>query len=89
MPDHVHLFTKTDPTISPNNVIAKIKGKTSRILRSEFPQLRKRLPTLWTRSYFVSTHGHVSFDTIKKYIEDQKEYDNLQVQDISKQGADS
>ncbi len=72
MPDHVHLFIKTDPTIAPNNVIAKIKGRTSRILRSEFPQLKRRLPTLWTRSYFVSTHGHVSSDTIMKYVEEQK-----------------
>ncbi|MEM0139988.1 MAG: IS200/IS605 family transposase [Ferroplasma sp.] len=72
MPDHVHLFIKTDPTIAPNNIIAKIKGETSRILRSEFPQLKKKLPTLWTRSYFVSTYGHVSSETIKRYVEDQK-----------------
>ena len=72
MPDHVHLFIKTDPTIAPNSIIGKIKGRTSRILRSEFPQLKRRLPTLWTRSYFVSTHGHVSSDTIMKYLEDQK-----------------
>ena len=71
-PDHVHLFVKTDPTIAPNSIIGKIKGRTSRILRSEFPQLKRRLPTLWTRSYFVSTHGHVSSDTIMKYLEDQK-----------------
>ena len=72
MPVHVHLFIKTNPTIAPNNVIAMIKGRSSRILRNEFPSLRKRLPTLWTRSYFVSTHGHASSDTIKKYVEEQK-----------------
>ena len=72
MPDHVHLFIKTNPTIAPNNVIARIKGKSSRILRNEFPSLRSRLPTLWTRSYFVSTDGHVSSETIKKYVEEQK-----------------
>ncbi|MHB1493020.1 MAG: IS200/IS605 family transposase [Thermoplasmataceae archaeon] len=65
MSDHVHLFIKTDPTIAPNNVIARIMGRSSRILREE-------LPTLWTRSYFVSTHGHVSSETIKKYVEEQK-----------------
>ncbi|AFU59678.1 putative transposase, IS200 family [Candidatus Nitrososphaera gargensis Ga9.2] len=43
-----------------------------KILREEFPELKSRLPTLWTRSYFVSTHGHVSADVIKKYIEEQK-----------------
>ena len=72
MPDHVHLFIKTDPTIAPNSVIAKVKGRTSRLLRSEFPELKSRLPSLWTRSYFVSTDGHVSSETIKKYVEGQK-----------------
>ena len=72
MPDHVHLFIKTVPTIAPNNVIARIKGRSSRILRNEFPSLRKRLPTLWTRSYFVSTHGHVSSEIIKKYVGEQE-----------------
>ena len=72
MPDHVHLFTKADPTIAPNRVIAKIKGRTSRLLRAEFPELKSRLPSLWTGSYFVSTHSHVSLDTIKKYVEEQK-----------------
>ncbi len=72
MPDHVHLFIKTDPTIAPNNIIARLKGRSSRILRDEFPSLKRRLPTLWTRSYFVSTHGHVSSGTIKKYVEEQK-----------------
>ena len=72
MPDHVHLFIKTVPTIAPNNVIARIKGRSSRILRNEFPSLRKRLPTLWTRTYFVSTHGHVSSEIIKKYVGEQE-----------------
>jgi putative transposase len=71
MPDHIHIFVQGNPTQSPNLIIAQIKGVTSRILRKEFPELRK-MPTLWTRSYFVSTHGHVSDKTIKKYIEEQK-----------------
>ncbi len=71
MPNHTHLFIQGNPTQSPNLLIAQIKGFTSNMLRKEFPELRK-MPTLWTRSYFVSTHGHVSNDTIKKYIEEQK-----------------
>ena len=63
MPDHVHLFIKADPTITPNNIIARIKGRSSRILRNEFP-------TLWTRSCFVSTHGCVSSEAIKRYVEE-------------------
>lgn len=71
MPEHTHLFIQANPTQSPNLIIAQIKGYTSRILRKEFKELRK-MPTLWTRSYFVSTHGHVSNAMIQKYIEEQK-----------------
>jgi putative transposase len=72
MPDHVHLFIQAPPTMAPNRIIAGIKGHTSRILRQEFPELKSRLPTLWTRSYFVSTHGHVSSETIERYVEEQR-----------------
>ena len=71
-PEHVHLFIQGKPKLSPNLIIGQIKGFTSRILRKEFDYLATKLPTLWTRSYFVSTHGHVSNAVIKKYIEEQK-----------------
>ncbi|RKX52659.1 MAG: IS200/IS605 family transposase [Thermotoga sp.] len=71
-PDHTHLFIRAHPRISPNSLIGQIKGYTSRILRQEFPELKRKLPTLWTRSYFVSTHGHVSNKMIQKYIEEQR-----------------
>lgn len=70
--DHTHLFIRAEPTISPNKLIGQIKGYTSKILRDEFPELKSKLPTLWTRSYFVSTHGHVSDKMIQKYIEEQR-----------------
>ena len=72
MPDHVHLFVQATPKDAPNRIIGAFKGYTSRVLRQEFPELKSRLPSLWTRSYFVSTHGHVSSETIKKYVEEQK-----------------
>ncbi len=71
-PDHVHLFIQANPKMAPNKLIGQIKGYTSRILRKEFKQIKSRTPTLWTRSYFVSTHGHISDKLIKKYIEEQK-----------------
>lgn len=71
-PDHLHIFVQAPPTIAPNRLVAALKGYTSRVLRQEFPELTSRLPTLWTRSYFVSTHGHVSAEAIKKYVEEQK-----------------
>ncbi|MFJ8243622.1 IS200/IS605 family transposase, partial [Bacillus tropicus] len=69
--DHVHLFLNTPPTLSPADTMAKIKGVTSKRLREEFPHLQ-HLPSLWTRSYFVSTAGNVSSETIKHYVENQK-----------------
>lgn len=70
MPDHVHLFISCPPTIAPHQVMFRIKGASSRILRKEFPHLLK-LPSLWTRSYYCGTAGHVSSETIKKYIANQ------------------
>jgi len=72
MPDHLHLFIKAKPTASPHWIVQQFKGYTSRILRQEFETLRTRLPTLWTRSYYIESCGHISEDTVKKYIEDQK-----------------
>lgn len=72
MPDHVHLFVKCKPTLAVHHVINQLKGYTSVILRREFPKLKSRLPTLWTRSYYVESVGHISEETIRKYIEDQK-----------------
>ena len=70
-PDHVHLFISAYPTIPVHKIVRRIKGRSSNILRKEFPELLK-LPSLWTHSYYVSTIGAVSRETIEKYIEAQK-----------------
>jgi putative transposase len=70
MPDHVHLFLGVNPDVTPTQVMHHLKGFTSRVLRQEFPRLL-RLPSLWTRSYFVSTAGNVSAATIERYIAQQ------------------
>ena len=73
MPDHVHLFLSCNSTnFSPNKIAAQFKGFTSRTLRQEFSHLTTRMPTLWSRSYYVGTIGHVSESTVKRYIEEQK-----------------
>ena len=72
MPDHLHLFVETDPTLSVAEIVNRFKGRSSRRLRDEFPHLRSRLPTLWSRSYFAATTGQVSEATIRRYIEAQK-----------------
>jgi putative transposase len=72
MQDHVHLLIDVNPQQGAYKIIGEIKGYTSRILREEFLELKKRLPTLWTRSKFISTVGSVSLEVVKKYIEEQK-----------------
>jgi putative transposase len=73
MPDHVHLFVKAHPKHSPSFIANQVKGFPSRILRDEFPHLRSRLPTLWSRSYFVATVGTVSAETVAQYLDTQYE----------------
>lgn len=72
-PDHVHLFVKTTPKDSPAYVANQLKGFTSHELREEFPHLRSRLPTLWSRSFFVASVGAVSAATVQRYIDTQHE----------------
>jgi putative transposase len=72
MPDHVHLLVGIDPQFDIHRLIKQIKGRTSRILRTEFPHLKTRMPTLWTNSYFVATVGGAPLEIIKQYIENQK-----------------
>lgn len=69
--DHVHMFVSVLPTMSIVDIMKHIKGCTSIQLRKDFPQL-KAMPSLWTRSYFVSTAGNVSSETIKWYVDKQK-----------------
>ncbi|TDA26374.1 MAG: IS200/IS605 family transposase [Archaeoglobi archaeon] len=70
-PDHVNLIISAHPTIPVHKIVRRIKGKSSNILRKEFPELLK-LPSLWTHSYYVSTVGAVSKEAVEKYIEAQK-----------------
>lgn len=72
MPDHVHLLLDADPRQGINDIVSRIKGYTSHELREQFPQLKRRLPTLWTRSRFISSVGAVSLEVVQRYIEAQK-----------------
>ncbi len=72
MLDHVHIFIKATVNDSPAFIVNQLKGYTSFKLRDEFPQLKSRLPTLWTRSYYCETIGYISEETIKDYIKNQK-----------------
>lgn len=72
MPDHVHLLVECDPQYGIHRLVKQIKGRSSRVLRQEFPSLKSRLPTLWTNSYFVATVGGATLEVVKQYVENQR-----------------
>ena len=72
MPDHVHMLLEVDPQLGIHKAVKRIKGRTSHDLREEFPWLKRRIPSLWTNSYFVSTVGGAPLSIVKQYIESQK-----------------
>jgi putative transposase len=72
MPDHVHLRVVCDPQFGIHRLVKQIKGRSSRLLREEFPHLQSRLPTLWTNSYFVATVGGATSEVVKRYVENQR-----------------
>lgn len=72
MPDHVHLLVGCDPQFGIHRLVKFVKGATSHQLRQEFPVLKQKLPSLWTNSYYVSTTGGVTQETVKRYVESQK-----------------
>ena len=67
-----HLLVAVDPQYGIHRLVKQIKGRSSFVLRGNFPELKTRLPTLWTNSYFVATVGGAPLATIKQYIEQQK-----------------
>ena len=71
-PDHVHLFVRAWPNDSASEVVKECKGITSHELREKYPDLKRKLPSLWTRSFFAATAGNVSQETIEQYIAAQK-----------------
>ncbi len=74
MPDHVHIFASAHPKLSPSYIFKMLKGISGRKLFIICPNLKKSLYRghLWNPSTYVETIGHISEDTIKRYIEDQK-----------------
>ena len=73
-PDHIHMLVSCEPDMAPAKLVQYLKGRSSRRLQDEFPDLRKRYwgQHLWARGYFCASVGAVDEETIKKYIENQK-----------------
>jgi putative transposase len=71
MPDHVHLLAEVPPTVPLSRSVGLLKGRSSWLLRIEFPRLR-RLPVLWSPSLFVSTVGGAPLEVVRRYVENQR-----------------
>lgn len=74
MPDHVHVFVSAHPKYSPSYLYKMLKGISARKLFIEFPELKKKLwkGRLWNSATYTETIGHISEETVLKYIKDQK-----------------
>ena len=73
--DHVHMLLSCPATMAPSKIVQYLKGRSSRLLQEEFPELKKRYwgQHMWARGYFCGTVGQVDEDTIKRYVETQGE----------------
>ena len=70
--DHVHLLLEIPPDESVGSVVKRIKGHTSHVLRGTYPELRSRIPTLWTRVSFISSMGNVALNDIEVFLDEQR-----------------
>ena len=73
--DHVHMFVSIPPHVSVSEFVKKAKGRSSRKLQQEFPQLKKTYwgRHFWARGYFSATSGNVTDDIINEYINKHSE----------------
>ena len=73
-PNHVHVFLEAPPTESPVGIVKALKGISAKVVFEEHPVLRKtfRKGHLWSPSYYIGTVGHVSAETIARYVREQK-----------------
>jgi len=83
MPDHVHIFVGAKPTHTPCKIVNQIKGNTSRQIRLIFQDIRclgyeqksntwRGFDSLWADGYYCGSAGHVSQDSVRRYIEEQQ-----------------
>ena len=72
--DHVHMLLSYPPSLTVSKIVQYLKGRSSRLLQEEFPELKKRYwgQHLWGRGYFCATVGSVTEETIRRYIENQE-----------------
>jgi putative transposase len=72
-PVHVHGVVEVSPRFGIHRLVKAMKSRSAGVLRTEFPSLRSRLPSLWTNSYLVTTVGAgAPGSMIQHYVDNQK-----------------
>ena len=71
--EHIHLLVSCPPNMAPSKLVQYLKGRSSRLLQEQFPELQKRYwgQHLWARGYFCATVGSVTEEMIRNYIANQ------------------
>jgi putative transposase len=71
--DHIHVLFASKPSVTLSKFINSLKSVTSRMIRKEFPEVKKDLweDKFWSPSYFLASVGQVTLDDVKKYVENQ------------------
>ena len=78
--DHVHILFRGQPNTEISKFINAYKSASSRIIKKEFPQIRKSLwkEMFWSQSFCLLTTGGATVDIIKQYIQSQGKKDGKQ-----------
>ena len=73
--DHLHLMILSKPSLSPVQIVRKLKQESTIFMWRTFSKdLKKHFwkeKTFWADGYFVSSIGEVSSETLKNYIQNQ------------------
>jgi putative transposase len=78
--DHVHVHIEYPPSLSVSNLVKKLKGRTSRILQIEFPQLKKKYwgRHFWAVGYGAWSTGQITDEKVQEYLEHHREKPNTE-----------
>ena len=78
--DHVHILFRGQPNTEISKFINAYKSASSRIIKKEFPVIRKSLwkEMFWSQSFCLLTTGGATVDIIRQYIQSQGKKDGKQ-----------
>ena len=82
--DHVHMLIEYPPSKSISDLVKRLKGRTSRRLQEEFPQLRKQYwgRHFWAIGYGAWSTGNITEEAVKKYLEHHRHPSNKEAEDF-------